>query len=309
MEIEPHVKKAIDDIRDYYIKNYTDEEKHKLFNNLDKVTYVRNTLKGYTSINRVKAKHIHGDPPYELFYNYDINEKFVGFVNKYTDGYLINLIRWLGVRTGPRTFRLVCGYNPKYVYNIFNKFPETKNYYDFSCGWGERLLCSLGRHINYYGTDPNTDLCHNLNKMTDDYRKFTNDDKTVTDIRNTGSEIYHKDWENKMDLCFSSPPYFNLETYEPDNEKQSIYNRSFDEWINEYMKPTMTNCHRYLKDNGHLVINISNTRALPDIEEPVNKTALESGFELVEKYDMKQTHSRWTGKEKHENFYVYKKKL
>lgn len=63
-----------------------------------------------------------------------------------------------------------------------------------------------------------------------------------------------------------------------------------------------------LKDDGHLVINISNTKALPDIEEPVNNVALENGFELVEVFDMKQTHSRHTGKESMKIFMFIRKK-
>lgn len=41
-------------------------------------------------------------------------------------------------------------------YNVNNK------YYDFSCGWGVRLLSSLKHNVEYYGTDPNTVLCERL---------------------------------------------------------------------------------------------------------------------------------------------------
>ena len=45
---------------------------------------------------------------------------------------------------------------------IINKYNVNNNYYDFSCGWGIRLLSSLKANVNYFGTDPNPLLVKRL---------------------------------------------------------------------------------------------------------------------------------------------------
>ena len=50
----------------------------------------------------------------------------------------------------------------KTVDYIINKYNINDKYYDFSCGWGVRLLSSFRNNISYYGTDPNNILVQRL---------------------------------------------------------------------------------------------------------------------------------------------------
>ena len=58
-------------------------------------------------------------------------------------------------------------------------------------------------------------------------------------------DIYHSPVENildklkekRFDMCLTSPPYYDLEVYSHE-ETQSIQKfKSYDEWINEFIKP------------------------------------------------------------------------
>ena len=141
-----------------------------------------------------------------------------------------------------------------YIYSHYN---INNNVYDFSCGWGSRLLGALKYNLNYYGTDPNDLLCSRLEQMTKDYKsiiKRTN----IIDIRSQGSEIFVPEWENTIGLAFSSPPYFSLEDYKIGDQswKEGV---TYNEWLNNYMYPTLNNCIKYLINGGLLAINVKDT--------------------------------------------------
>jgi len=155
-----------------------------------------------------------------------------------------------GVAMKPSNFPM------KTIDNILTKYNLNDHYYDFSCGWGVRLLSALKNNIHYYGTDPNFVLVDRLNQIHTAY-DLVNHTVTKVDIRPTGSEIFHSDWENKIGLAFSSPPYFDLEDYKIGN--QSINGRNYQTWLNEYFKPTIQNIKSYVISGGHIMINIKNS--------------------------------------------------
>lgn len=130
------------------------------------------------------------------------------------------------------------------------------NYYDYSCGWAHRLLGSLSLEINYFGTDPNYLLVEKLKEISNLYKRINNIN-TIVDIKGCGSEIYQPEWEGKMGLAFSSPPYFSLEDYKIGEQS---YNQgvSYDSWLSNYFVETVKNIHRYLIHGGYFLINIKN---------------------------------------------------
>jgi len=143
---------------------------------------------------------------------------------------------------------------------IIKKYNINNNYYDFSCGWGVRLLASLSLNINYFGTDVNVRLFDKLNEMVSDIKEnnlllfFPN-----VDIRNCSSETFISEWENKMGLCFSSPPYYDLEDYKFGDQSIKNY-KTYKEWLDNYVEITMQNIYLYLIDGGYFLLNIKNTK-------------------------------------------------
>ena len=68
------------------------------------------------------------------------------------------------------------------VDDILDQYNINGNYYDFSCGWGDRLTGALRNNVNYFGTDPNYLLTERLNQLANDYRNTLKKDTRV-DIR------------------------------------------------------------------------------------------------------------------------------
>ena len=155
----------------------------------------------------------------------------------------------------------------KAVNYILSHYNINNNMFDFSCGWGSRLLGALKYNINYYGTDPNYKLCNKLEELTTDYKQIIKRNNII-DIRSIGSEIFIPEWENKMGLCFSSPPYFSLEDYKYGDQswKNGI---DYTQWLNNYLYPTLDNIIKYLINDGILAINIKDTNV--PIATDVNK--------------------------------------
>lgn len=166
---------------------------------------------------------------------------------------------------------------------------EGDNYLDFSCGWGVRCLSALTHKVNYFGTDPNEKLVGKILEMTDDYRKVNGDDGTLTDIRPIGSEVYVPEWENKMDFIFTSPPYFALELYKSENQSYKE-GMTYQEWLEQWMRPTVKNMYKYLKKEGTFAINIKDVyyakRWFP-LEKDTVELIKEEGFNLTDVRELK----------------------
>lgn len=156
-----------------------------------------------------------------------------------------------GVASNPKNFPI------KTVREVLSKYNVNNNWYDPSCGWGARLLGAMSENVNYFGTDPNNILTDRLRCMSSDYKSQIQCCESIIDIKTQGSEVFVPEWENRMGLAFTSPPYFNLEDYKVG--KQSYTDGvSYESWLKNYLTHTIVNIKRYLIDDGFMVININN---------------------------------------------------
>lgn len=139
---------------------------------------------------------------------------------------------------------------------ILSAYNTNGNYYDFSCGWGVRLTSAMKHCLNYYGTDPNYLLVDRLKDYAMTFKKQTLSRSNVN-IYCQGSETFIPQLENKIGLAFSSPPYFYLEDYKHGNQswKEGV---SYQEWLDNYMQPTIENIYKYLTLDGYFCMNINN---------------------------------------------------
>ena len=166
----------------------------------------------------------------------------------------------------------------KTINDVLNFYNINGNYYDFSCGWGVRLTGALTHRINYFGTDPNYLLTEKLNQFANDYKSVIRTNSTV-DIRTQGSQYFIPEWENKIGLAFSSPPYFYLEDYKIGDQSYTE-GTSYDSWKSDYLKPTFENIYKYLIDDGYFLLNINNFDKFKLAEDSI-KLAQEVGFHLI----------------------------
>ena len=92
-----------------------------------------------------------------------------------------------------------------------------------------------------------------------------------------------------MDFIFSSPPYFALEIYKSENQSYKE-GMTYEDWMNTWMKPTIENIHKYLKNDGTFAINIKDIWFEKNIYNLENDTVdlIESlGFKLEHVHTLK----------------------
>lgn len=178
----------------------------------------------------------------------------------------------------------VSGFPVKYVDIILRKYNPNNNYYDYSCGWGNRLMSALKNDVNYFGTDPNYLLVDKLNEFANDFKKITNT-QTVVDIKPQGSEILINEWIGKIGVAFSSPPYFDLEDYQIGDQsyKPGV---EYQNWLDKYLKVTVKNIWQYLIPGGYFAINIKNLDGKPMLDDI--KPYILQRFSFVEKIPLER---------------------
>ena len=149
------------------------------------------------------------------------------------------------------------------ILNIF----KPKTWLDISSGWGDRLLSAIFYKIDLYcGTDPNLELHQYYNEMINYFVDKKDRHKFI--LLKDGFETDINIPNIKFDIVFSSPPFFDLETYST-NKSDSImkYSKS-DQWATNFLLQTLIKSYNYLKKDGHLILYIND----PDyVKKQLNK--------------------------------------
>ena len=152
-------------------------------------------------------------------------------------------------------------FSPNLARKIYEKYcPKFyANIHDSSCGWGNRCQGAMTSKFeyNYYGTDPNSGLHPKYNEQADFIRE-TLHTNSITDFRCCGSEEFIPEWEGKMDLSFTSPPYFNTEKYSSELTQSAAKCSNYYSWRDDFMRPTIKNVFRYLKPGSYYLLNLKN---------------------------------------------------
>ncbi len=208
-------------------------------------------------------------------------------------------------------WRSAINYSPLRAKAIYEKFcPVGGTIYDYSCGFGGRMLGALSSKNNYtyIGTDPNTETFNNLLSLGKQIEEITK--------RKDSFEIYNKESENlilndnSIDFAFSCPPFFSLEKYT--DESTQSYNKynKYEEWLEFYVRPTIKHCFNAIKENGLYGVDVMNFWLGGKKYFLVNdwiKIAEEEGFILKGIYEIK-TKARKKNEEDQNNLYIFTKK-
>lgn len=209
-------------------------------------------------------------------------------------------------------------FHPMKAKALYEKYcPPNGVIYDFSCGFGGRMLGALSSKNNYtyYGVEPCTDTYKNLLRLGDYIESVTNREHSF-EIVQSGSEQHITDRENFVDFAFSSPPYFSLERYCEEESQCYIKYPTIEEWFIGYVTPTIENIYKYLKEGAYYGVNISDFnlgKSRVEFVEQWIKLSKIIGFEYVETIPMSVTNRRGFGFEevkdnyKQEGVYIFRK--
>ena len=217
-----------------------------------------------------------------------------------------------------QVFRLSCGQpavnfpalTAKWIYENYTSHieqDEPLHIYDSSAGWGGRIIGAMSsrKKTHYIGTDPNPDnFISELGITRYEYvAKFYNEkcvddfsEKLTTffDVKkqgNTyelfqdGSELIQNNprfqkYEGKLDLAFTSPPYFNREQYSQDENQSFIAYGEYDDWRENFLRPTLTTIYNYLKKDRYVLWNIADIKIGKDTYYPLEQDSIDILTEL-----------------------------
>lgn len=217
-----------------------------------------------------------------------------------------------------QVFRLSCGQpavnfpalTAKWIYENYTSHiqqDEPLHIYDSSSGWGGRIIGAMSsrKKTHYIGTDPNPDnfipelgisryeyVAKFYNdKCVDDYSesltKFFQVEKqgNTYELFQDGSELIHQNprfqkYKGKLDLSFTSPPYFNREQYSQDEKQSFKAYGEYEDWRDNFLRPTLTTIYEYLKNDRYILWNIADIKIGSNTYYPLEQDSIDILTEL-----------------------------
>jgi len=222
--------------------------------------------------------------PYEVFHDDELLRKAIRRRLKrgpcMTDADLRKAIRTC---TGTQA---VSNFRPTAAGAIYEHFAGDGVVWDMCMGFGGRLIGALTSNAvkTYIGTDPSTETYNGLNEIKKDFFNLYDSDKKVKLIK-LGSENYLPN-EDSLDLCFTSPPYFDVEKYSDEDTQSYIKFSKQKKWLYQYLGATLRNCKYGLKNNGYIIINIANVSSYKNMCSDFELLAETLKLKLVDKLDL-----------------------
>lgn len=170
----------------------------------------------------------------------------------------------------------VSNFRPSAAKFIYNRYGNEGHVWDMSCGWGGRLLGFLASNCkSYTGTEPASNTFQGLLSLNLEFNKG----KDVNLIQG-GSECYEPKSQS-LDLCFTSPPYFDTERYSDEDSQSYMKYPTKESWLIGFHKKTIENCYRGLKGGGKMLINIANTPKHDWLESETVSISKSVGFDFT----------------------------
>jgi hypothetical protein len=238
--------------------------------------------------------------------------------------YHIRLLR-LGQRVFPdlfKSFRIsMCQYAVNFppltaraLYEHYlPKGQDRVTVWDPSAGWGGRILGAMSSDIrsasgsssrlHYLGTDPNPDFYADGTSMYASVANFYNalkesdnmfDESHTFKVFPCGSEMVRavpafQAYKGKLDLVFTSPPYFAKEAYCDDPRQSFKRFPTYAGWRDGFLEKTLATAYEWLAPGRKLLWNIADVKFGKEthpLEQDSIDIATKLGFTLVEKVMM-----------------------
>ena len=241
----------------------------------------------------------------------ELPPKYRTNITEYDDNKYIYLVREfeLGQKLFPSAiqgFRLGLGQpavnfpplTARYLYEKYTEHieqDEPLNIYDPSSGWGGRILGAMSslKRIHYIGTDPNTDnfidevgisryeyVANFFNNEVLETNPFWEEEKNTFHYFQEGSEHIgdhpeFQQYKSKLDMVFTSPPYFDREQYSEDEEQSFKAYPKYDDWRDNFLNPTLTNAFNSLRKDRYLLWNIADIKIGKDKYHPLEQDSID----------------------------------
>ena len=196
---------------------------------------------------------------------------------------------------------------------------------------------SMRKKAHYVGTDPNPDTSGRY-QMFDFYNNNCVDNESETfqkffevekksntyDVFTDGSELIGNNpnfqkYKGKLDIVFTSPPYFNREQYSQDENQSFKAYSEYEDWRDNFLRPTLTTAYTYLKDDRYILWNIPDIKIGDSLYYPLEQDSIDIINELGGEYkgklkmlmtrmvglDPSKVESRWSIIRRKLQYYLY----
>jgi len=170
------------------------------------------------------------------------------------------------VRHGLKTYRknrCVSNFPPVWAKWILEEIQEKDlTLLDFSCGFGGRLIGSYCSKLVklYIGVDPLLENINSNEKINEilQYHGKLNKFNFDSEFHNITAEEYFSNFNDKVDLVLTSPPYFDTEIYSNESDQCYIKYNNYDSWKKNWLSFVLESSFNSLYDDGLCVIFITN---------------------------------------------------
>jgi hypothetical protein len=182
-----------------------------------------------------------------------------------------------------RNNKSVSGFMPIVAKAIYEKYANSNSkVIDFCSGYGGRYLGSMicNKISSYTGIDINFDSYSSLMDLNNDMNK-KGFHKTVNIINGDSVEAMESYKDKYFDLCFTSPPYYDSEEYDQEENQSFKKYEQYNEWFNYFL---MNSVNEAIRISKKAIINISNTGAYKianDLEKHLNKEKINFTFDRL----------------------------
>jgi hypothetical protein len=147
--------------------------------------------------------------------------------------------------------------------------------FDPCAGWGGRMLGTVAAGWRYVGCEPNVETYNNLLRIID----FLKISESV-ELHNTTFEDFDLNSLGEVDVVLTSPPYFNLETYNDADTQSYNKHNDFQDWLDNWLLKMIELCADKLTNNGLSCWNVMDFKNTNIVEAVINKHQ-SMGYELI----------------------------
>ena len=148
--------------------------------------------------------------------------------------------------------------NPFLVYSLNKTMLHGKKIFTPKLGWSSYAygFCECLDVEEYVGTDVIPEVCEKTSLLCSQYSHI----KSKIFCQPSESLLTNKfvlnNYKNHFDVVFFSPPYFQLEMYEGEQQSTTNY-KTYNDWLNKYWKKTIELCNYVLQKRGVMCYIIS----------------------------------------------------